>query len=180
MHRRAVTRARFGFDAPYRARTHSRRSLRAASEALQKRWSYNLAFRPRRVAIPRRCGLAWRLMPSANRCPNCRQTIHPFAATCPSCGADLDAHRRWAAGRRRWRQIEVPRLANNVTDLIVVALVMLLLALFAPLFGALLALFVGWQSNRTGLVARRNIAIVCGAIAIFNLAAPDVLLPHLI
>jgi hypothetical protein len=62
----------------------------------------------------------------------------------------------------------------------VVALVLLLLALFAPLFGALLAVFIGWQSNRTGLVARRNIAIVCAAIAIFNLAAPNVLLPHLI
>jgi hypothetical protein len=119
-------------------------------------------------------------MPSANRCPKCRQTIHPFAATCPSCGADLDAHRRRAASRRGWRQIEVPRLANNVTDLIVVALVLLLLALFAPLFGALLALFIGWQSHRTGPVARRNIAIVCAAIAIFNLAAPGVLLPHLI
>ena len=108
-------------------------------------------------------------MPSANRCPKCRQTIHPFAATCPSCGADLDAHRRRAAGRRRWRQIEVPHLANNVTDLIVVGLVLLLLALF-----------IGWQSHRTRLFARRNIAIVCMAIAMFNLAAPGVLLPHLI
>jgi hypothetical protein len=119
-------------------------------------------------------------MPSANRCPKCREAIHPFAATCPSCGADLDAHRRRAAGRQRWRQIEVPRLTNNVTDLVVVALVLLLLALFVPLFGALLALFVVWQANNTGLVGWRNVAIVCAAIAIFNLAAPDVLLPHLL
>jgi hypothetical protein len=119
-------------------------------------------------------------MPSANRCPKCRQTIHPFAATCPSCGADLDAHRRGAAGRRRWRQIEVPRLTNNVNDLVVVTLVLLLLALFAPLFGVLLALFIVWHAHHTGLVGRRNIAIVCAAIAVFNLAAPGFLLPHLI
>jgi hypothetical protein len=119
-------------------------------------------------------------MPSANRCPKCRQTIHPFAATCPSCGADLDAHRRGAAHQQGWRQIQLPRLSNDVTDLVVVGLVLLLFALFVPLFGALLALFVIWQSHRTGLLARRNVAIVCAAIAIFNLAAPSVLLPHLI
>jgi hypothetical protein len=117
---------------------------------------------------------------SANRCPNCRQPIHPFAATCPSCGADLEAHRRRAAGRPAWRRIEIPRLANNVTDLVVVTLVLLLLALFAPLFGALLALFIVWHAHHNGLVARRNIAIVCAAVSIFNLAAPDVLLPHLV
>ncbi|HTX08842.1 MAG TPA: hypothetical protein VME22_09535 [Solirubrobacteraceae bacterium] len=119
-------------------------------------------------------------MPSANRCPNCRETIHPFAATCPSCGADLDAHRRSAGNRPRWRQIKVPRITNKVIDLVVVAVVLLLLALFAPLFGAALALFVVWQAHHSGLVARRNIAIVCAAIAIFNLAVPNALLPHLV
>lgn len=74
----------------------------------------------------------------------------------------------------------MPRLTNDVTDLVVVALVLLLLALFVPLFGALLALFIVWHAHNCGLVARRNIAIVCAAIAIFNLVAPDVLLPHLI
>jgi hypothetical protein len=119
-------------------------------------------------------------MPSANRCPKCHQTIHPFAATCPSCGADLDAHRRRVASRPRWRQIEALRPTNDLTDLIVVALVLLLLALFVPLFGALLALFTVWHAHHNGPVARRNIAIVCAAIAIFNLAAPQVLLPHLV
>ncbi len=57
---------------------------------------------------------------------------------------------------------------------------MLLLALFAPLFGALLALFIVWQGQRNGEIARRNIAIVCAAIAIFNLADPGALLPHLL
>jgi len=62
----------------------------------------------------------------------------------------------------------------------VVAVVLLLLALFAPLFGALLALFMIWQGHHNGLTARRNIAMVCAAIAIFNLVAPSVLLPHLL
>lgn len=119
-------------------------------------------------------------MPNASRCPKCHQPIHPFAATCPSCGADLDDHRRRAAGRPRWRRIEVPRLSNDVTDLVVVTVIMLLLALFAPLFGALLALFIVWHAHTNGLVARRNVAVVCAAIAIFNLAAPHVLLPHLV
>jgi hypothetical protein len=38
---------------------------------------------------------------------------------------------------------------------------------------------VGHAATRPGLVGRRNIAIVCAAVAIFNLAAPDVLLPRL-
>jgi hypothetical protein len=128
----------------------------------------------------RRCRLPCRPMPSANRCPECRETIHPFAATCPSCGADLDAHRRRSATRPRRPRSELPRLADDVTDLVVVTVVMLLLALFAPLFGALLSLFTVWHAHHNGPVARRNSAIVCAAIAIFNLAAPGVLLPHLI
>jgi hypothetical protein len=119
-------------------------------------------------------------MPSANRCPKCRETIHPFAATCPSCGTDLDSHRRRAANRRRRPEVKFPRLTNDVTDLVVITLIMLLLALFAPLFGALLALFIVWHSQRNGLTARRNIAIGCAALAIFNLADPAALLPHLI
>ena len=99
----------------------------------------------------------------------------------PHRRADLDGHRRGrAATRQRWPRIKFPRLANDVTDLVVVALIMLLLALFAPLFGALLALFIVWHAHHNGPVARRNIAIICAAIAIFNLAAPQVLLPHLI
>jgi hypothetical protein len=119
-------------------------------------------------------------MPSANRCPQCRETIHPFAATCPSCGADLDAHRRRGATRRRAPRITFPRLGNDVADLVVITLVMLLLALFAPLFGAALALFIVWHAHHNSQVARRNVATVCAAIAIFNLAAPEVLLPHLV
>lgn len=51
------------------------------------------------------------------------------------------------------------------------------LALFAPLYGALISLFVVWHSHHNGLEARRNIAIACTALAIFDLLAPDVILP---
>ena len=57
------------------------------------------------------------------------------------------------------------------------AVVLLLLALYAPLFGALIALFVVWHSHHNGLTARRNVAIVGASLAIFDLLAPDVLLP---
>jgi hypothetical protein len=119
-------------------------------------------------------------MPSANRCPTCRETIHPFAATCPSCRTDLDAHRRRTATRRRGLHVQLPRLANNVTDTVVATLAMLLLALFTPLVGALLALFVVWHASHNGLIARRNIAIVCTGIAVFNIVAPAVLLTRLL
>lgn len=59
------------------------------------------------------------------------------------------------------------------------AIVLLLLALFAPLYGALLSLFVVWHSHHNGLEGRRNVAIACAALAIFDLLAPQVLLPAL-
>jgi hypothetical protein len=59
-----------------------------------------------------------------------------------------------------------------MTDLLVVAVVLLLMALYLPLYGALLALFIVWHSNRHALIARRNIAIAGSALAIFNLLVP--------
>jgi hypothetical protein len=64
-------------------------------------------------------------------------------------------------------------------ELLVPAVVLLLLALFAPLYGALIALFVVWHSHHNGLTARRNIAIACAALAILDLFAPDLILPAL-
>ncbi|HEX3975554.1 MAG TPA: hypothetical protein VHW96_04780 [Solirubrobacteraceae bacterium] len=45
------------------------------------------------------------------------------------------------------------------------------------MYGALISLFVVWHSHHNGLEARRNIAIACTALAIFDLLAPDVILP---
>lgn len=73
----------------------------------------------------------------------------------------------------------MPRLPSDATDLVVLVAIMLLLALFAPLFGALFALFIVWQSHHNGFRARRNAAYLCAALSILNLVAPQALLPHL-
>jgi hypothetical protein len=129
-------------------------------------------------------------MAKANECPECRENIHPFAATCPNCGADLDAHRRRLRDGRAPKARRVPgtpakgRLAPTVptfsremTDLVILTVVMLLLALYAPIYGAVFGLFIVWHSVHNGLTTRRNVAIACSALAIFNLVAPSVLLP---
>ncbi len=68
-------------------------------------------------------------------------------------------------------------VARDLVELLVPAVVLLLLALYVPLYGALIALFVVWHSHRNSLNARRNIATACTGLAIFNLVAPDVLVP---
>ena len=103
--------------------------------------------------------------------------MHPFAAGCPNCGADLDAARRQRTAAPQRRQVTLPSLDRDLVDVAVPGLVLLLLALFAPLYGALLSLFVVWHSHHNSLIARRNVAWVCAALAIFNLVAPDVILP---
>jgi hypothetical protein len=103
--------------------------------------------------------------------------MHPFAAGCPTCGTDLDAVRRQRASAPSPARVAVPTVQRDLIELLVPALVLLLLALYAPLYGALIALFVVWHSHRNSLNARRNIALACTALAIFNVVAPGVLLP---
>ena len=103
--------------------------------------------------------------------------MHPFAAGCPNCGADLDAARRQRASMPSRSRVALPPVRRDLIDVLVPAIVLLLLALYAPLFGALLSLFVVWHSHHNGLPARRNVAIACAGLAIFNLLAPGVLLP---
>jgi hypothetical protein len=57
---------------------------------------------------------------------------------------------------------------------------MLLVALFAPLVGVVLALFIMWHSHHNGLVWRRNVACACAALALVNLLVPSFIEPHLI
>lgn len=49
---------------------------------------------------------------------------------------------------------------------------MLLLAVFTPLYGVLLALFLLWHGQRTGRVGVRNAAIVACAVALLQLLVP--------
>jgi hypothetical protein len=62
-------------------------------------------------------------------------------------------------------------LSRELTDLVIITIVMIVLALYYPLFGALLSLFILWHSIHNGLIGRRNAAIGCTALAIFNLGA---------
>jgi hypothetical protein len=122
-----------------------------------------------------------RAVADASRCPECRAKVHPFAATCPSCGADLDAHRLRPGGSwRRTLRPRVPSVGSDVVDLLVLTAIMLLLALFAPLYGALFALFIVWHSHRNSAIGRRNAAVVCAALAVLNLFAPSLIEARLI
>jgi hypothetical protein len=114
-------------------------------------------------------------VPPSNRCPQCRAEIHPWAATCSSCGADLDALRRRRGGaraRRRLPRPSRPALTDRATELVVLTALMLLLAVFTPLYGVLLALFLLWHGQRTGRVGVRNAAIVACAVALLQLLVP--------
>ena len=120
-------------------------------------------------------------MADASRCPECRARVHPYAAGCPSCGADLDAYRRQRAKSPLQRaRLQVPSVRIDLFDLVVPTVVMLLVALFAPLVGVVLALFIMWHSHHNGLVWRRNVACACAALALVNLLVPSFIEPHLI
>ena len=119
-------------------------------------------------------------MASVNRCPDCRAQVHPTAALCHACGADMDAHRRRLrqGGSHRARlglRLPAPSAGLDLTDLVVLTLIMLVLALFVPLYGAVFSLFMVWHSHHNSLVARRNAAAACAALALFNLLAPGVI-----
>ncbi len=105
--------------------------------------------------------------------------MHPFAAGCPTCGADLDAARRERASAGSRTRPALPAVPRDLLDIVIPALVLLLLALYVPFAGAILGLFIVWHSHHHALIARRNIAALCAALAIFNLFAPTVLAPAL-
>ena len=72
----------------------------------------------------------------------------------------------------------MPGLSTDLTDLVVITLIMLLLAMFAPIYGALLALLVFWHAHHHALTVRRRVAGLCAGLALFlNVAFPDVLVP---
>jgi hypothetical protein len=118
-------------------------------------------------------------MATARRCPECGSTVSPFAAGCAICGADLEVHRAGQRSRPTLPALSRPSLGSAGRDLIVVTIVMVLLALYFPLYGTLLAAYVLWQSHRSGQDATRNAAIVCLALAVLDLVAPSVLLARI-
>ena len=118
-------------------------------------------------------------MSPARRCPDCGSTVSPFAAGCSVCGADLESHRARQRSRRTVPRLARPSLGTSGRDLIVTTIVMVLLSLYFPLYGALLALYILWQSHRAGQDATRNAAIACLALAVLDLVAPEVLLAQI-
>ncbi len=59
----------------------------------------------------------------------------------------------------------------------VALLLMLVVAVFSPLFGIGLALLIAWDSNRNGRLLRRNLALGALAVAVLAVFAPGLLLP---
>src|SRR5438045_3742195 len=112
-----------------------------------------------------------RLMRRSSVCPNCGEAVSPFAAGCALCGADLEAHRAQLRARPPLltrltrRRPRPPDLRVDTTDLTMLS-VTLLLVLFAPLFGLLLACFCAWAKHREGDVTLRNILIGLAALAL--------------
>jgi predicted amidophosphoribosyltransferase len=117
------------------------------------------------------------MAPRATVCPNCGERVTPFAAGCAGCGADLEAHRAELRAHPplltrlvTWRP-RVPDVQLDATDLAMLA-VTLLLALFAPLYGLLLALFCAWAKHREGDLAVRNILFGLAALALVGMLFP--------
>ena len=116
------------------------------------------------------------MSPRASVCPNCGQPVSTFAAGCALCGADLETHRaqlraRPPLTRLAARRPRMPDLQLDATDLAMLA-VTLLLALFAPLFGLLLAAFCAWAKHREGQLTLRNVLIGLGALALVGMLFP--------
>jgi hypothetical protein len=97
--------------------------------------------------------------------------VSQFAAGCAICGYDLAAARRERAARRRLELPSLPRPAWLGSEAWVAA-VLLLLVVFMPMIGLLLAGFIGVNANNEGRIAIRNIAIATGAIGLVLFLVP--------
>jgi hypothetical protein len=102
-------------------------------------------------------------MARANECPRCGAYVSQFAAGCSVCGTDLERLRR--APRVRLRSsFRLPELGEGAA----LAVLMLIVSLFAPLFGMPLAALVFFDRWRRG---HRTMAYVaCAAFALALIA----------
>ncbi len=110
-------------------------------------------------------------MRRANTCPRCGATVSQFAAGCAICGADLGVVRR----RQRPRITEAFRIpvdARELAEGVALTLLMVIVALFAPLFGMALAALVFFDRRRRGQRTMRNMALVAFVLAVAALFVP--------
>jgi hypothetical protein len=108
--------------------------------------------------------------------------VSPYAAGCALCGADLDAERQRRDTRvKRFlrRPLTARRLRFDGQEIALVA-ILLLLALFAPPLGFLLALLVGFWAHANDNRPVRNVAIAAALLAvIWTVAARELAAPVL-
>jgi hypothetical protein len=89
-----------------------------------------------------------------------------YALGCGVCGADIEAARRAAAGRRSLPTAALPRLDDDGLKF----LIALLLALAAPLLGLLLASWFAWEAHNEGRTGLRAVMLVLMLLAALPLA----------
>jgi hypothetical protein len=124
-------------------------------------------------------------MPRAvTHCPNCGQTVTPFAAGCAVCGTDLEAARAARAARSAKLRIELPRArwsggrATGAIDWVHLA-VAVLVALAIPPVGLLLALFWASRRHRDGEPVMTALMLAAAALAAAAIFAPEWFFSHL-
>jgi hypothetical protein len=114
-------------------------------------------------------------MPRAvNVCPHCGASVTPYAAGCSVCGADLERLRRQRARSvsQRLRTASLPSFAGDAAQNVLLTVLMIVLALFAPLFGLAVAALVAFDRNRRGERTMRNMAVAAGTLAAIGFFVP--------
>ena len=104
------------------------------------------------------------------KCPNCGTPASQFADGCAICGEDLVAARE--RRERRRRALSVPasgRLPHISGQDALIAGLMLVVAIGAPLVGGVLAGLFAYQANSEGNIARRNLCLIAVAVAIIEI-----------
>jgi hypothetical protein len=115
-------------------------------------------------------------------CPNCGQTVTPFAAGCAVCGTDLEAARAKRSARPR---IELPRArwygagTTGSIDWVHLAVAVLAALALAPV-GLLLSLYWASRYQRDGVTTMAVAMLAVAALAAAALLAPVWFWSHLL
>jgi hypothetical protein len=112
---------------------------------------------------------------SIHRCPNCGETVTPFAAGCAVCGADLEAARRELASKRARRRVDLPspRLPGSRpgSDWFNLGLAFVLALTLSPV-GFLLAVYWANQRYNSGDRLFTGLMLAAAVVAVAAFVAP--------